>query len=279
MFYCLPRGRGLWKLPSDVAFKGVYINQGCLAVSTNKRNSKSNMNGKGGDGSEMSAQSSINEGDYHNHDTYKATPPTDNTCTKGISKSARNRFYAQTSRARHRMYVANLEKDRTMLLERLEKIEEENRKMRMEILEMRMLNRKRSKTDTCNISPQIPCFKDPQSANLPLDSSNYALSVLDLLTFPHTKNQIFGNPVASTDSPWPSKLNFKAPQLFLVDVDANGWRESEMNWKDNCWRTSKAKQKRTLILDKMSTIEKLGLLRRVKLAKLKIYLQQFGNNN
>ena len=247
------------------------------------------MKRKGGDGSErgQTMKTEITS-DTHNTDTHKAdTDPlkedTDPPTSKGLSKSARNRFYAQASRARHQMYVANLEKDRQMLLERLEKIEEENRRLRMDIMEMKMTKRRRTE-DAFNIHKDLDLFNySSKSTTLsPMDSSNnYALSVLDFIAFPPTKTNISGKPVASIDSPWPSKFDFKAPQFFLLDDDANGRRGCEMNWKDNCWGILKPPS--LLVKMKgMSTLERMRMrmrmLRLVKLAKLNIYLQQSGNN-
>ena len=227
--------------------------------------------------------------------------------TKGMSKSARNRYYAQTSRARHRQYVTNLEKDRQMLMERLEKIEEENKLMRRELLELRMDQRETKKLKTDNNSDYgdenikninsdfnsqkyiSTTFKDPfntlynttnntNDRYFPINSfsklssfnsNNYALSVLDLL-FPPSIRQ----PASFTNSPWPNLKKFKAPtKNFLVAVDGAGWR-NPMNWKSSWLKDLKSREGKKKFMERNVT---LRLLRLVKLAKLKIYLQQFGN--
>lgn len=224
-------------------------------------------------------------------------PNTPGTAT--LSKSARNRIYAQTSRARHRAYVTNLERDRELLMERLERIEEENREMRRELNELRVGN-KRTRVEHSS-DPQIQNFKNQiqqkQSQILKTSNNNfvndqnqndfsaqYALSVLDFM-FPIT------NPTFMTNSPWPLVPLFN----FLVAVTKDSGREIQMNWKGNCCSVKNQKKmkilrrKMNLNLEKTSFIhqsfrnqiisqhQRSKLLEIIKLVKLKIYLQQYGN--
>jgi hypothetical protein len=229
--------------------------------------------------------------------------------TKGMSKSARNRYYAQTSRARHRQYVANLEKDREMLMERLEKIEEDNRRMRDEIFELRISN-KRTRTTDCHDKAETenfsiftsnstniysvkandtnnndfidnPFLKQAFKSYSTLNTSfnnNYALSVLDFLVFPRFPEQEKQLP-SSINSPRSlNPIKFKAPH-FLVDL-SEVKRKDPMNWRDNYYRQkviSKKKRKKQRCHVGRRERNRLILIRLVKLAKLKIYLQQFGN--
>lgn len=217
--------------------------------------------------------------------------------TKSMSKSARNRHYAQISRARRRQYISNLEENNQMLLAQLEMIEEENRAMRKEIFELRREQRDVKQVDNHvtdsrsfkndNHVTDSPFKNDNYSAfkndnhNLysisqfpqpTLNSTNYALSVLDFLFPP----ELFTNKTKQlsplTNSPRPQNFQFIEPKTILVDVRGAEWREP-MNWKGNCCKISKMRRRRRRGCDWL----KLRLLRLVKLAKLKIYLQQFGN--
>lgn len=207
-------------------------------------------------------------------DTSAFTTSTIPKTTKGLTKSARNRHYAQTSRARHRLYVSNLEKDRQLLLDRLDKLEEENLRMRREI---EVIKARDDSVNNSNI--KYPMYDTdvykPTTATastFSLDSqqlySQYALSVLDLSVLP--KKSKF-----KTNSPRPT-LNLTVQNelsKFLVDFE-NGWR-NQMNWKSkllgvNCQKKMKKKN--------WNRNKYAGLIRLIKLAKLKIYLQLFGNN-
>lgn len=253
-----------------------------------------------GGGIDNSSSSSFNSDNNHDDSLNSLLDPSTviestDPPTKGMSKSARNRYYAQTSRARHRQYVANLEKDREMLLERLEKIEEENRRMREEILEMRITKRVRTeaedaelKSTSSNISPlnsksniytaaydfktTNPFFNPSSTSTF---DSNYALSVLDFILFPRFKQQHMQRKqlASSIDSPRPvNPQKFQAPHFLLVNPNEVK-RKEPMNWRDNCYLKEKKKKR------KMRERNRLNLIRLVKLAKLKIYLQQFGNSN
>lgn len=272
---------------------------------------------------------------YNSADSYVDDCHTDNCTvtmfvdppTKGMSKSARNRYYAQTSRTRHRQYVTNLEKDREMLMERLEKIEEENKRMRDEILEWRISNKRIKPNDSnmmihgedndehSNTDPHSPNseFQTPvddiyapniynsfitnynnfdyvtsattspfrsinSNSNLNTITNNYALSVLDFLFLPCFPNQ--KQLVSSINSPRQlNPLKFKAPpQNFLVDSNEIEWKD-QMNWRNNCWKVLKKEGAGNYFASRKlkSQRNRLILLRLVKLAKLKIYLQQFGN--
>lgn len=229
-------------------------------------------------------------------------PPT----TKGLSKSARNRHYAQTSRARHRLYVANLESDRKMLLARLDKLEEENERMRREIADIKgrgSLDASSSTTSTsaCSLYPSTnthppynyptthppydyptnhttttayhPVYRTDTSAldSQQLHSQLFALSVLDF-NFPPQKS------TPSTNSPRPTSNTLavvrNAPKNFLVDVGGGGWRD-QMNWKGNLRGNQKSNKKQKKQKKQRDQVR----LRLIRLAKLRIYLQLFGNFN
>lgn len=178
------------------------------------------------------------------------------------SKAARNRLYAQTSRARHRAYVSALEQDRKTLIKRLEFVEAENKRMKMEMNELLKLTKSDHQT---HLSQDFP-FLLPNSS-----STNYAISVLDLI-FPHS----LSNPSFVTNSPRPScKKLLIAPLTFLVAVtkDFKG-RDTQMNWKGNCLRKKNPIQRTR---NRRDQGQRLKLLELIRLTKLKIYSQQYGN--
>ena len=196
----------------------------------------------------------------------------DVSSTKNMNKSARNRFYAQTSRARHRAYVASLEKDRELLVKRLEMIEEENRKMKEELMELKQVKRVKSQDP-----PALGAFVDPQ----------YALSVLDLsLQDSLPMNQ----PTLVTSSPWQiSNEKFTISLLlFLVCVTEGFGRRDPMNWRGNYCEPKRMcrirRQDRMEICTLTKCLKAKKNARKVsspnllllKLRELKVFFQQFG---
>ena len=192
--------------------------------------------------------------------------------TQEISKSARNRVYAQTSRARHRCYVANLERDREILIERLEILEAENRRISGELNELKSKQNQNDDDNTkrSNFTTYTSKSTSTFTSTYNSESTDYhyaALSVLDLL-FPQPRHS-----AKATNSPWPSLLKvLKAPNLFLVKVAAER-RESQMNWKGKIFYLLDLYQKKK----KKLRLRRAGLL--YNLVKWNLYLQQFGNIN
>lgn len=165
------------------------------------------------------------------HSQTTISTPTSTQSTKNMSKSARNRYYAQTSRARHRAYVNNLEKDRELLLQRLEAIEAENRRMREELTELKT---KRVKLDSSvpPLNPSSSPFISSSVSNpIPFVDTQYALSVLDLSLHDSLKQN---QPTLVTNSPWLNNNKFIVPLLFLLVAftEGLGWRDP-MSWKDS----------------------------------------------
>lgn len=232
------------------------------------------------------------------HSQSTTSIPTQTQSTKNMSKSARNRYYAQTSRARHRAYVNNLEKDRELLLERLEAIEAENRRMREELTELKT---KRVKLDS-SVAPlnpsSSPFISSSVSNPIPFLDTQYALSVLDLSLHDSLKqNQL----TLVTNSPWLNNNKFIVPLLFLVAfAEGLGWRDP-MSWKgsyckltrtnrrnqNELRRTSgKGKAKVNSVCTLMKCLKTTNQNRNkkeysrnlllLKLRELRTYLQQFG---
>lgn len=204
--------------------------------------------------------------------------------TKDLSKSARNRIYAQTSRARHRAYVSNLERERQDLLARLDRIEEENRRMRGELNELRRHN-KRTKTSDGIAGIKPISESKPSSFNQHDDpSTQYALSVL-------ASSNV-------TNLPRPSLFEVLNSPLFSLLVAVTKENNFLMNWKgsycgvkDHLWMGKRRSQQLNLLMPHSKTSStsqnstlfsllqrhhRMKLLEMIKLAKLKIYLQQFG---
>lgn len=196
-----------------------------------------------------------------------------------LSKQARNRFYAQTSRARHRLYVANLEKEREALLSRLTKLEEENSKMRAELTELRNISTVTNINDSNNnafmsTNSNSSSYLSLSNSHSQLQQNTYALSVLDF-----TRSSLGPN---SLDSPLNERLLLAFASALLVSE--NGQRPAQMNWKSKfCCQQEEEKTKMIL----MMRVKKLILLIRnsfhLKNSKvlqlrlinlLRIYLQQ-----
>ena len=194
-----------------------------------------------------------------------------------MSKSARNRFYAQTSRARHRAHVTNLEKDRELLLNRLEKIEEENRRMRGEIVGLRACIGwgsciKSYDEMTRGVSDEMTRDMNVDSTNAISDSTmsmntnifhtsnairtnaQFALSVLALypppLASPTPKTMHVPNPIPYLNSP---RLLPEPPKTFLV-VDGTARMRGQMNWRENWCQMVKSGYLKKL---KMCTLDRI----------------------
>lgn len=249
-----------------------------------------------------------NNNENNEKDTYTTTQKSSKSesVTRNMSKSARNRYYAQTSRARHRTYVENLENDRNLLLARLDKIEEENRRMREELLDLKTAS-KRIKLDdssySYSTSSKSPFITPPSSSSKSSESNSfvntqYALSVLDLF-LPKDSINNKNQPISVTNSPW--RINLIMPLLFLVGVTGTAGRGKPMNWNGNyskliqmmeilllkeeeC-KTKKKKNYREdmkgcTLMKCLRETNRMNCSRNLLLSKLremKIYLQQFGN--
>ena len=125
-------------------------------------------------------------------------------------KAIRNRIYAQRSRQRHRNYVNCLEQERELLLQRLERLEAENRAMRQLIVNginnsNTSNNNSNSNSNSNEVSPSNTCPITPlpsSSTSTPIQS--HSPMPLSFSIQPQPQLQL--QPQSTTPVPSPSPV-------------------------------------------------------------------------
>ncbi len=125
--------------------------------------------------------------------------------TSSSHKAVRNRIYAQRSRQRHRNYVSCLEQERQELLQRLDRLEAENRVMRQLIRtgnEASQTNEQIFNQVLNNSDSAVVTLPSEPAASMPLNSQQISLNA------PVSTPHIFSPIPMGTAVPAPSPVFF-----------------------------------------------------------------------